>query len=199
MSTKFDIPPGSGQLVSLPVARLYTHNDLSIDVQAVRGKRKGPTLFVSAAIHGDEINGVEIVRRLLQHPRSGLAHRILDHRRILLCGRQRTEVDAVHCGALLRQLRAHHGMDLGQPRLGQLAASDHRLVGDNDNCPARRAQIPHRRAGAWDQADVARVGQVMHQLDQRAVAVKEDGPLHARSPGASALARASASGEPMSR
>ena len=37
-------------------------------MQAVRGKRSGPTLFVSAAIHGDEINGVEIVRRLLQHP-----------------------------------------------------------------------------------------------------------------------------------
>lgn len=68
MPEKFDIAPGSGQLISLPVARLYTHNDLSIDVQAVRGKRKGPTLFVSAAIHGDEINGVEIVRRLLQHP-----------------------------------------------------------------------------------------------------------------------------------
>ncbi len=64
----FDITPGSGELIRLPVARLYTHNDLSIDVQAIRGKRKGPTLFVSAAIHGDEINGVEIVRRLLQHP-----------------------------------------------------------------------------------------------------------------------------------
>ncbi len=68
MSEKFDIAPGSGQLISLPVARLYTHNDLSIDVQAVRGKRDGPTLFVSAAVHGDEINGVEVVRRLLQHP-----------------------------------------------------------------------------------------------------------------------------------
>ena len=68
VTEKFDIAPGSGALIRLPVARLYTHNDLSIDVQAVRGKRKGPTLFVSAAIHGDEINGVEIVRRLLQHP-----------------------------------------------------------------------------------------------------------------------------------
>ncbi|MBB3048349.1 hypothetical protein FHR99_002623 [Litorivivens lipolytica] len=67
-SDPFDLSPGSGELIHLPVARLYTHNDLSIDVQAIRGKRKGPTLFVSAAIHGDEINGVEIVRRLLQHP-----------------------------------------------------------------------------------------------------------------------------------
>lgn len=68
VTDKFDIAPGSGELISLPVARLYTHNDLSIDLQAVRGRRKGPTLFVSAAVHGDEINGVEIVRRLLQHP-----------------------------------------------------------------------------------------------------------------------------------
>lgn len=61
------VAPGASALVSLPVARLYTHHDLAIDVQVVNGKRPGPTLFVSAAIHGDEINGVEIVRRVLQH------------------------------------------------------------------------------------------------------------------------------------
>jgi hypothetical protein len=46
---------------------MYTNDDLSISVQVVRGKLPGPTLFISAAIHGDEINGVEIIRRLLQH------------------------------------------------------------------------------------------------------------------------------------
>ena len=46
---------------------MYTHDDIAITVQAVRGKEPGPTLFISAAIHGDEINGVEIIRRLLQH------------------------------------------------------------------------------------------------------------------------------------
>jgi predicted deacylase len=46
---------------------MYTHDDLSIATQVPRGKRPGPTLFVSAAVHGDEINGVEIIRRLLQH------------------------------------------------------------------------------------------------------------------------------------
>lgn len=35
-------------------------------VRVIRGKRDGPTLFVSAAVHGDEINGVEIIRRLLR-------------------------------------------------------------------------------------------------------------------------------------
>ncbi len=62
-----DIPPNSRVHIDLPVAKLYTHTELSITVKALRGKRDGPTLFVSAAIHGDEINGVEIVRRLLEH------------------------------------------------------------------------------------------------------------------------------------
>ncbi len=61
------ITPGEKRIVTIKVAPMYTHDDLSIAVQVVRGKRPGPTLFVSAAIHGDEINGVEIIRRLLKH------------------------------------------------------------------------------------------------------------------------------------
>lgn len=38
---------------------------MSVPVEVVRGKEDGPTLFVCAAIHGDEINGVDIVKRLL--------------------------------------------------------------------------------------------------------------------------------------
>ena len=37
-------------------------------VQVVRGRRDGPRLFVCAAVHGDELNGIEIIRRLLQWP-----------------------------------------------------------------------------------------------------------------------------------
>ncbi|MDX1734656.1 MAG: M14 family metallopeptidase [Halioglobus sp.] len=61
------VPPGSRTIIDVPVAPMYTHDDLSLTVQAIRGRRAGPTLFISAAIHGDEINGVEIIRRLLQH------------------------------------------------------------------------------------------------------------------------------------
>jgi len=61
------VSPGDRQTINIPVAPMYTHNDLSISVDVVRGKKPGPTLFVSAAVHGDEINGVEIIRRLLQH------------------------------------------------------------------------------------------------------------------------------------
>jgi len=61
------IPQGSRKEVHLRVAPTYTHDDIFMTVQVVHGKRSGPTLFISAAIHGDEINGVEIIRRLLQH------------------------------------------------------------------------------------------------------------------------------------
>ncbi len=60
------IKPGTRTTVDLPVADLYTHAKLTMPVNVVRGKRAGPTLFVSAAVHGDELNGVEIIRRLLK-------------------------------------------------------------------------------------------------------------------------------------
>jgi len=61
------IAPGNSSVVDIGVAPMYTHDDLSISVQVVAGKAPGPTLFISAAIHGDEINGVEIIRRILKH------------------------------------------------------------------------------------------------------------------------------------
>lgn len=63
-----EIPPGSRETVHLPVAPMYTAMEMTMPVHVIRGRRDGPRLFVSAAIHGDEINGVEIVRRLLSRP-----------------------------------------------------------------------------------------------------------------------------------
>lgn len=57
--------PGERQIIDLPVANLYTHEAVHMPVQVVNGARPGPTLLVCAAVHGDEINGVEIIRRLL--------------------------------------------------------------------------------------------------------------------------------------
>lgn len=62
------VAPGERVNVNLPVADLYTATSLSMPVQVVCGKSEGPVLFVSAAIHGDELNGVEIIRQLLQRP-----------------------------------------------------------------------------------------------------------------------------------
>ena len=62
------VAPGERLVVNLPLPGLYTETTVDMPVHIVHGKREGPTLFVSAALHGDEINGVEIVRRLLLQP-----------------------------------------------------------------------------------------------------------------------------------
>ena len=59
------IEPGKRQYVDLPLPPLYTHTSVSMPVHVINGRQPGPVLFVSAAIHGDEINGIEIIRRLL--------------------------------------------------------------------------------------------------------------------------------------
>ena len=64
----FSIPPNSRQTVDLPVSVLSDHTPVNMSVHVVHGREPGPTLFVSAAIHGDEVMGVEVVRRLLRVP-----------------------------------------------------------------------------------------------------------------------------------
>jgi predicted deacylase len=64
-----DIGPGRGAIVRIPLSRGYAHREFEIPVHVVRGTRPGPRLFLSAAIHGDEINGIEIIRRVLRSPR----------------------------------------------------------------------------------------------------------------------------------
>lgn len=60
------VPPGTRTTLQLPVASLYTHTQMELPIHIIHGKKDGPRLFVSAAIHGDELNGVEIIRRLLR-------------------------------------------------------------------------------------------------------------------------------------
>jgi len=60
------IHPGTRTTVQLPIASLYTHTKMELPIHIIHGKREGARLFVSAAIHGDELNGVEIIRRLLK-------------------------------------------------------------------------------------------------------------------------------------
>lgn len=61
-----EIKPGERSSVCLPVATLYTHTPVEMPVHVINGRRSGPRLFVTAAIHGDELNGIEIIRRLLR-------------------------------------------------------------------------------------------------------------------------------------
>jgi len=59
------IKRGERKRILLDVAKLYDFTEMNIPIEVIRGKKDGPILFVSGAIHGDEINGVEIVRQLL--------------------------------------------------------------------------------------------------------------------------------------
>lgn len=59
------IKPGQRTYVDLSLPPLYTHTSVAMPVHVINGKQDGPVMFVTAAIHGDEINGVEIIRRLL--------------------------------------------------------------------------------------------------------------------------------------
>ncbi|QDU87842.1 Succinylglutamate desuccinylase [Pirellulimonas nuda] len=59
------IAMGERRRVELPVARLPTDTWLTLPLEVVRGAQPGPTVWLSAGIHGDELNGLEIVRRVL--------------------------------------------------------------------------------------------------------------------------------------
>ncbi|NHK27722.1 succinylglutamate desuccinylase [Parvularcula flava] len=59
------IEPGTQKTVELPLSVLSDHTQVSMPVHVMHGRKPGPVLFVSAAIHGDEILGAEIIRRLV--------------------------------------------------------------------------------------------------------------------------------------
>lgn len=64
-----EIRAGQRATVDIPVPDLYTHTGITLPVHVVHGKKDGPVLFLSGALHGDEINGVEIIRRILKSRR----------------------------------------------------------------------------------------------------------------------------------
>ena len=61
------VAPGERTSVDIPLAAMYTHSNVGLTVHVVNGRRPGPCLFVCAAIHGDELNGVDVIRRLLNY------------------------------------------------------------------------------------------------------------------------------------
>src|SRR5262249_19272974 len=58
------IPPGSWKMVAIPVAPLYNQIMVNIAAHVFCGVRPGPRLWISGAIHGDELCGVIIVREV---------------------------------------------------------------------------------------------------------------------------------------
>lgn len=60
---------GENRHIELLIARLYDFTELSIPVYVIRAKEPGPVFFLSGAVHGDEIIGPEIIKRLLNKKR----------------------------------------------------------------------------------------------------------------------------------
>jgi hypothetical protein len=60
------VQAGTRRSLELPVAPLPTDTSLSMSLAVVHGLRPGPTLWLSGALHGDELNGIEIIRQVLR-------------------------------------------------------------------------------------------------------------------------------------
>ncbi|MCK6440137.1 MAG: M14 family metallopeptidase [Planctomycetes bacterium] len=60
------VQPGERAYIEVPLARLPTNTWMSIPIAVVNGINPGPNLWLNAAIHGDEINGVDVIRRVLK-------------------------------------------------------------------------------------------------------------------------------------
>lgn len=63
----FSVPAGTRQTIELPISVLANHTPISLPVHVIHGARPGPVFFISGVVHGDEILGVEIVRRVVGH------------------------------------------------------------------------------------------------------------------------------------
>lgn len=62
------IAPGQRAMLEMDIGKLYTNTPVTIGVEVIHGKLDGPVLLVTAAIHGDELNGIEVCRRLGKSP-----------------------------------------------------------------------------------------------------------------------------------
>src|SRR6056297_1350617 len=51
--------------IFLNIARLPTYTNIDLPVHVYRGKEDGPVLLLTGGLHGDEVNGIEIIRRLI--------------------------------------------------------------------------------------------------------------------------------------
>lgn len=62
-----EVNPGEETTIILNVAQLPTRTQIDIPITVFNSKNPGPTLLLMAGLHGDEINGIEILRRIFDH------------------------------------------------------------------------------------------------------------------------------------
>lgn len=59
------IAPGEQRRVDIPITMLATQGALSMPVEVISGEESGPILVITSTIHGDELNGIEVIRQLI--------------------------------------------------------------------------------------------------------------------------------------
>ncbi len=59
---------GESRDLSLPVTQSFSGTDVSIPLRVMRGAQPGPALLLTAAVHGDELNGTGIIREMILSP-----------------------------------------------------------------------------------------------------------------------------------
>ena len=62
-----EVPAGKRVSLELPYAKLVSGSSVAAPLVVLHGRQDGPTVWVSSTIHGDEINGIEVIRELLTH------------------------------------------------------------------------------------------------------------------------------------
>lgn len=61
-----NVPPGSELATTLAISESYSGQDVSIPAFVWRGNSPGPTVCITAAVHGDEINGTGAIRHIIR-------------------------------------------------------------------------------------------------------------------------------------
>ena len=59
------IKPGQSAKINFNTAKLYTQTTVEVPIIVERSTKPGPVVLITGGIHGDEINGVEIVRQTI--------------------------------------------------------------------------------------------------------------------------------------
>ena len=60
------IKPGENKVINLQIARLVSRTEIDLPIHVYRSKKPGPVILLSGGLHGDEVNGIEIIRRIIQ-------------------------------------------------------------------------------------------------------------------------------------
>ncbi len=62
------VEAGTTKIIRIPFSSFPDHTDFSLNVKVIHGRHEGKRLFLSSTIHGDELNGIEVIRRVLASP-----------------------------------------------------------------------------------------------------------------------------------